>query len=271
MPQPGKYGRRDPDPTKPRLYLDDYFDAAHVAATLPAFNPDVNYAAKVSTWPMYINGPDPSAPDGLTSGIGDCTCAYAGHAIQAITAYSGTEVTITDQDVLAAYCAISGFVPGNESTDTGCQIQDVLNYWRTTGIGGHKIIGFGALRTWDTDNLNAALNLFWTVDLGVNLPQSAEAQFSKGEPWVPVRGAAIAGGHCIGLQAFTPSMDELHPVTWGALWKMNQAFNREYTQEAWVPIFPEVIAAAQQSGAIDLPALAADFTALTGEPFPAAT
>jgi hypothetical protein len=271
MPQPGKYGRRSPDLTKPRLYLDDYFDAANVAATLPAFNPSVNYAAKVQTWPMYINGPDPAAPDGLTSGVGDCTIAYAGHAIQAVTAYSGTEVTITDQDVLTAYSAVSGYVPGEESTDTGCQIQDVLNYWRTTGIGGHQIVGFGALRSWHTDTLNAALNLFWTVDLGVNLPQSAEQQFSAGQPWEPVAGSAIAGGHCIGLQAFRPGMDMLEPVTWGTLWRMNQAFNREYTEEAWVPIFAEVIAAAQQSGAVNMSALAADFTALTGDPFPVST
>jgi hypothetical protein len=35
-----------------------------------------------------------------------------------------------------------------------------------------------------------------------------------------------------------------------------------------VPIFAEVIAAAQKSGAINMTALAADFTALTGDPFP---
>jgi hypothetical protein len=268
MPQPGKYGRRPPEPAKPRLYLDDYFDADRVAATLPAFNPSVNYAARVTSWPMYINGPDPKAPDGLTDGIGDCTIAYAGHAIQAVSAYAGKEITITDRDVLKAYRAVSGYVPGEPDTDTGCVIQDVLNYWRKTGIGGHKILGFGALRDWHTKNLNAALNLFWTVDLGVNLPESAEQQFSDGMPWEPVKGSAIAGGHCIGLQAFRPGWDMLEPVTWGTLWSMNQAFNREYTDEAWVPIFAEVIAAARKSGAVNLAALAADFTALTGDPFP---
>jgi hypothetical protein len=44
--------------------------------------------------------------------------------------------------------------------------------------------------------------------------------------------------------------------------------HREYTEEASIPIFPQVIAAVKQSGAVNLSALAADFTSLTGDLFP---
>lgn len=272
MPTPGKYGRKPNDPSKPRLYLDDYFDAAEVAAKLPPFDPTAG--AVVPSWPMYMNGPDTDLPAGVPAeGIGDCTCAYAGHAIQAVTARAGMEVTVTNQAVLTAYGAVGGYVPGNEDSDQGCQIQDVLAYMRTTGIalpagGVQKILGFGALRTWTPAVLNAALQLFWTVDLGVSLPDSAETQFGEGLPWEYVPEAQPAGGHCIGLQSFKPGLDELEPTTWGTLWSMNKAFLRKYAEEAWVPVFPQVIDAAKASNALNLTALAADFKKLTGQEFP---
>src|SRR5260221_6384035 len=74
--------------------------------------------------------------------LGDCTCAAVGHMIMNWTSNTGSLVTPTDDQIVKAYSAVSGYVPSNESTDNGAVELDVLNYWKSTGIAGHKILGF---------------------------------------------------------------------------------------------------------------------------------
>lgn len=271
MPQPGLYGRNAPEPGRPRLFMDDYFTAE--TADLPPFNPSASY--KVPSWPMYLNGPDPAAPPQIRSGIGCCTGSYIGHAVQAVTASYGAEVTMGDPDILAAYSGYGGYVLGDPSTDNGATLQAMLAYWRKTGVtvGGdtaHPVLlaAFGELRSRTPANLNIALQVARTVCLGVNFPDSAMAQFQAGEPFTPVAGAAIDGGHCMGLQAFTPGIDELHPTTWGQLWSMSKAWNARYTEEAWIPLLPQVLADAIDGGLLAKDKLAAAFRALTGTALP---
>jgi hypothetical protein len=78
-----KYGRLAPHPvsTHPRVYFENYLDSAQ----LPQAPSVVDVASKVSSWPMYYNDQ-----------LGDCTCAAAGHVIQALTAYSSSEVTLPE-------------------------------------------------------------------------------------------------------------------------------------------------------------------------------
>ena len=77
--------------------------------------------------------------------IGDCTCAAAGHLVMEWTANVGAETTPADADILAAYSAITGYDPKTGANDNGAVETDVLNYWRKTGIAGHKIMAYAAL------------------------------------------------------------------------------------------------------------------------------
>ena len=38
-----------------------------------------------------------------------------------------------------------GFRPGDPSTDRGAYALDVLNYWRQSGIAGHRIAAYAAV------------------------------------------------------------------------------------------------------------------------------
>jgi hypothetical protein len=219
---PGKYGRKSRDFAKWAPTLEHY-----LTAELPPAPLIVDRASKVASWPMYLNDQ-----------LGDCTCATVGHEIQAWTAYATAEVTLAQDDILALYEAVGGYVPGDPSTDNGCEIADVLAYWQKTGAGGHKISAYAALG--DCSNLTLmkqCLNVFGTVYLGINVPRSAEDQFSAGEVWTVVAGSPIVGGHAIPLQRIDNApLGDLEVVTWGALQRMTREFAQTYTEEAWVPV-----------------------------------
>src|SRR3954470_7477044 len=119
-----KLGRKPNDPSKPRLSLGGFL---RDTAGYPSKR---DWLSQVDNWPMYLN-----------DRIGDCTCAGAGHIIQSASTYGqGQTITISDDDVLRAYIANSGYDPRTGANDNGAVMQDVLNYWRKEGIGGHKIL-----------------------------------------------------------------------------------------------------------------------------------
>jgi hypothetical protein len=89
---------------------------SHVLAPAPA---SIDWTAKISSWPMMANDT-----------LGDCTCAAAGHMIECWTANLGDAFTPTNTQIIAAYSATSGYVPGDPATDKGAVELDVLNYWR---------------------------------------------------------------------------------------------------------------------------------------------
>lgn len=156
---------------------------------------------------------------------GDCTCAGAGHLVQTWTANNGAEVSISDDDILAAYKVLTlqtngvAYDPDDPSTDTGLVLLDVLKYWRTTGIGGHKIGGFAAVNHKDLNEIRAAGNAFGGLYTGVSLPISAQAQVGK--TWTPGNGEGddapgTWGGHCVAMIAANASGDGgVRYITWG--------------------------------------------------------
>lgn len=250
-----KFGRNHPNPraTHPRLTLDNYMSFGTI---LPTPTVQIDRQTAVSAWPMYGNDV-----------LGDCTCAAVGHIIQSLTAYSGTEVTVPESDVISLY-ETQGYVPGNPSTDQGAVIQNVLQEWHDHPeiMGGHTISQFAELRNFYTvSNLKEALYLFGTVYLGINVPQSAMDQFDAGKPWSYVGDNNIIGGHAIPLQkVYAPGIDGIYSViTWGRPQRMTRGFIHNYVEEAWVVISPDLFESNQESPqGFNLSQLQADFAAL---------
>lgn len=243
------------DPAKPRLKVARFLSA-------PSYPSSLDYLSKVSNYPMYLN-----------DRIGDCTCAGPGHIIQAESTYGqGSTQTVSDNDVLIAYEANSGYDPATGANDNGAMLQDVLNYWRKTGIGGHQILAFAELDTSNMAEVKAAMSTFGAVYIGFDFPSSAMSQFDKGEPWDVVSGANIDGGHAVHGGAYTDG-GNYKVITWGAVQEMTQAFWDKYVFEAWVVITPEWISANGTSpSGFDLHGLGEELANLTGgtNPFPLA-
>jgi hypothetical protein len=223
------YGRLPPHPrwTHPRTVLDLHADMAAMAAGVPAV---VDWTANVPSYPMYLNDQ-----------LGDCAEAGLGHALQSVTAATGTLITPTDADIQALY-ETQGYVPGDPSTDNGTNLQDLLTEVQKNPWCGMEIVAFAELRNWSASNLRTCLYYFKTVYVGVSFPASGMTQFQGGQPWVPVPGDPIEGGHCIVLEEVTTGMDQLNWITWGAKQKSNRAWWRTYAEEAWVIVTPEVLA-----------------------------
>lgn len=226
----GKYGAAPRDHrTWPKL--EDY-----LTAPLPQPPPVVDWMSKVASWPMYANGPDPANPAGVPDGCGDCTFATIGHTVQAWTAYAGTETTLPLAPLLAGYEQVGGYVPGDPSTDQGCQPADVLNYWMDQGVGGHKIDAWATLANpQDPWLLKRCLNLFGSVYLAIQVPQSAEDQFSEGLPWTASPRSPLAGRHAVPLQRFADGeFGCMEVVTWAAVQRMTLRFARQNIIDAYV-------------------------------------
>lgn len=201
------------------LLLADYLDAE----ALPPPPSHVRWTKNVKSWPMMRNDT-----------VGDCTCAAAGHMIQQWTAFSGTEVVPSDEDVIAAYSAITGYDPVTGANDDGAVELDVLNHWRRHGVAGHRIMAYAAVEPGNLDHVKDSIELFGNCYIGLGLPRSAQHQRvwslppggarNDGEPW-------SWGGHAVPVVGYDAR--GLVCVTWGTLKRMTWGFWNAYCDEAY--------------------------------------
>lgn len=203
--------------------------------------------------------------------VGDCTCAAVGHMVNQLTFYgSGQEIEPTEQHVLAMYSAITGYVPGDESTDTGAYCQDVLAYWRKNGLEGHKIVAYASLDVSNLTEIKQAIAAFGTVYVGMTVTDAAEKAFDAGKVWDVKKGSRALGGHCVPVGAYNSAKKTLDGVTWASEFSMSEAYWAQNVDEAWVVLDEDGLnkAAAYFTGLPSFWALGEDFTALTGEANP---
>lgn len=179
------------------------------------------------------------------STVGNCTCAAAAHIIQTDTnVVNGTMTSIPVDSVMTAYEAVSGYDPANpDTTDNGANMVDVLNYWKITGIGGHKILGFATFDVTDPTMFQVAMWLFGSLYLGATLPVSASDQSYAGGLWSVTTGndGGIWGGHAISASAGMPFPSTMsNPdnssriaklVSWGFTQYVSEKFIQKYFDE----------------------------------------
>jgi hypothetical protein len=197
--------------------------------------------------------------------IGDCTCAAAAHAIQVWSANHSTEITLVDGDVVAAYAAITGYKPDDPTTDNGAVELDVLRFWGSTGIGGHKISAYAALEHANRTHVESAINLFGCAYIGAALPLSAQSQtvWDVAAPNQHTADYAPGswGGHAMIAVAY--SRVGVLLVTWGALKLVTWEWWLTYVEEAYAVLGPEwADDQAVAPNGFDLAALRADLVAL---------
>lgn len=215
MPKYGMLGKQAAAHHKDAILLATYLPEKE----LPVPAKIDNYSA-IKDWGMMAN-----------DRLGDCTCAGAGHMIQAWTKLScDKEIVLPDSDIVAAYSAITGYTPTDPNTDQGAVEMDVLDYWRKTGIAGHKIEAHAVVETSSEYQVKLAIYLFGALYAGAELPLSAQDQRS----WTVVPGpsgrAGSWGGHAFPLLGY----DAHHAtcITWGAPLRMTWSWWKKYADEA---------------------------------------
>ena len=202
--------------------------ASYLTAGLPAPPATADLTTKVKAWGMMQNDQ-----------LGDCTCAAAGHLIMEWTANAGKKmVTPTDKQIVAAYSAITGYNPTTGANDNGAVEIDVLNFWRQSGIAGHKIGAYVALEPANHSHIMDSVYMFEGCYIGLQLPISAQDQVKNHQTWSVPPGGATGdgkpgswGGHAVPVVAYDSR--GVTVVTWGALQTMTWSFWETYCEEAY--------------------------------------
>lgn len=204
---------------------------------------------------------------------GDCAFAGGAHQIMLVTseATNGVPAPFSTRTVLSNYSALTHFDPnagpsGDNPTDNGTDLGELADYWMTTGIyddngAHHKIVGALDMNPGDLRELWTATFLFQSVGMGFALPDSAQRQFTLGEPWDVVPGARIVGGHyvpCVGRDKEGYGLG----VTWGKLQRFTPAFYQTYNNQGFCGLSLEMITKGRSIDGFDDKLLIADFKKL---------
>ncbi len=210
--------------------------ADYVAASLPPTPVSVDWSLRVPNYPMYGN-----------DRCGDCMIATVAHQTQtwSFADNDSLPTTPTEAKVISDY-ELFGYDPnapldamGNNPTDGGCVMLDVLKLWRSKGLCGNKISAFASIDRANHDHVKLSVDLFGGVMIGVQLPIALQGA----NQWLaPVNPAARVGdwepgswgGHAITVVKFDAT--GLWVVTWGKLLKMSWLFWDVYCEEAYIAI-----------------------------------
>lgn len=242
-----KLGKQMPRRDHRTLQLADYL------VTLPTVPANRAWSQKATmAWGMMANDQ-----------YGCCELATCGHLVQTWTANTGMEITPTDEQILAAYSAVTGFNPADPSTDNGTVVLDALNYWRKNAIGGTTIDAYMAVEPRNHAHVMAAIDLFGGISCGFALPLTAQNQ----RVWSVVRhsghnGEAYSwGGHAVPIIDYDAG--GLTCVTWGELKRLTWSFLDKYMDEAYALLSPDWAAVGRMApSGFDHTQLQADLAAL---------
>ncbi|AHH98343.1 hypothetical protein [Kutzneria albida] len=253
---PGRrLGRRPHDPQRPALKL-----AHYLTGVVPSHPSSADFGSKVANWEMLGNDQ-----------WGDCGPAAACHMRMQVSQYlTGTALNLITDDALALYKLCNpDFDPSAGTGDNGVVLADMLAQLQAHGIRGVKPLAYAKVNVSDPDELRAAIDLFGSVLLGVDLETAQQQQTDNHMPWNYVPSSQW-GGHAVLGVAFTSAGtgSDIAVVSWGTEIGMTQTFERRQISEAWVVIWPEHLGSIEFQQGVNLPALAAGYTALTGRPFP---
>ncbi len=224
-----KLGKKAPVHDPRTLRFSDYLG---VGTELPYIPTAYHWGAGVPRWPVYGNDV-----------LGCCTISASAHH-EGVWSFreSGTELIVPEPQIVTAYSAVSGYIPGNPSTDNGAVMLDVMNYWRKTGIGGSKLYAFAALESGSLLDIQASTYLAGGVYIGIQLPVTAQAQSVHNGTWSVVPGyqsnpeaqPGSWGGHCVPIIGYDQKV--LTIITWGLPMYMTWQFLKMYADEAYFPL-----------------------------------
>jgi hypothetical protein len=253
-----KFGRRRPMPGAPKFRLKNYLRAA-----LPTAPTSVDYTSPAASVLANVYKNDV---------LGDCVVAGAYHVVGVESGNAGDLFTATDAQILADYSAIGGYVPGQPSTDQGCDEQTALNYWTSTGFAnGTKLLGYLAVDPSNLPEVQAACWLFENLYFGVELPNAWINPFpsSSGFTWDAAGEPVPENGHCFIGAGYSTSGVIID--TWGMLGTLTWAAVQKYCAQSaggalYVMLSPDQLAkgSAKAPNGVAWADLLSDFDSIGG-------
>lgn len=231
-----KFGRKRSPRGAMKLHFRDF-----LLKSVPTPPPSVDYSVQASAILSDVF---------LNDQLGDCVIAGGYHIEGQATANAGDPFHATSAQITADYSAIGGYVPGDPSTDNGCNLQDAMNYWMSKGFAnGTKLLGWLAIDPTNKAELMLALYLFENLYFGIELPDTWITPFPSGDGFVwDVGTPDPQNGHCVegdGYNAQGVQIDSWGlegTLTWAAI---AQLCTTNAGGEVYVMLTPDIMAKAQ--------------------------
>lgn len=167
--------------------------------------------------------------------LGDCVIAGMAHVVGVLTGNAGPKPFIySNKQIIALYSAIGGYVPGDPSTDQGCDEQTALNYWENNGApaGSHRIAGWLAVDATNPTECRTAMYLFENLYFGIELPDQwvNPMPSASGFVWDVAGPADPNNGHCVAGVGY--NSEGVTIDTWGMTGLMTNAAIAQYAVQA---------------------------------------
>lgn len=254
-----KLGRTRPLARGPRFSLRNY-----LTRNIPLPPATVNYAPEAASALTNVYENDT---------LGDCVIAGIGHVVGVLTGNAGDLFTYSNAQIIALYSAIGGYVPGQPSTDRGCDEVTALNYWENNGApkGSHKIAGWLAVDAADPTEYRTAMWLFENLYFGLELPDAWVNPMPAGPGfvWNVAGNPDPENGHCVvgvGYNAQGVNID-----SWGMIGVITDAAIAKYATpgahgDLYTVVSQDAISKATQKApaGFDWSQLVADFDSMGG-------
>jgi hypothetical protein len=157
--------------------------------------------------------------------------------------YGQTVIPVTTANVLAFYHKIAG--PG----DPGTVYLNAMKYWQKYGLvvgqnqfckkgntTTYKIDAFASVAWQNVAEVKQAIMLLNGLQVGVQLPQSAEDQYKAGQPWTIISGSPIIGGHGLCFGSWDDSAGMFECLTWGKRQLVAYDWFAKYPDEAYASV-----------------------------------
>jgi hypothetical protein len=236
------FGAKRPVAKCPRLKLENY-----TMKSLPDPPTSCNYVTAAASALAQMYGNDT---------VGDCVIAEILHQLGVATGNAGDEAVFTNTEAIGLYSAITGYVPGDPSTDNGTVPQDALNYmmkpgFSVPGYDNFTYSGWAAVNSRNLQEVRQAIYLFGGVMFTVELPDAWIATPPEpGFVWGINGPPDPENGHAF-LACGYENDDGFIADTWGMLGTVTNGatktyFNGEDGGDVFVALTPSIINAAKQ-------------------------
>lgn len=249
-----KFGRRPPKHA-PALHL-----AAYLTGATPAHPAAADNLAALTSWQMLGNDQ-----------YGDCVAVTWANVRRLMTHLAGAEHYPDWAQVETVYRTQN---PGFPAEDNGMDIQTLLEFLvKHGGPDGASAVCFAKVDHTNPDEVKAAIAIFGYVWTGINVQAAQMDEFDSGQPWDYIPGSPDDGAHSVVTGGYGAGGrgalggDECF-ITWAQETSFTDAYWAREVEEAWVVIWPEHLGSRAFLAGVDQAALAADYTSLTGRPFP---
>lgn len=249
-----RYGKRPARLGAVKLAFRSYFSPADLPKPPTVFG---NHTL-IRDWGMFGNDT-----------YSDCVFAGAAHETMLWLAQVGTPRQFSTANALSDYAAVTGFNPAKPDTDQGTDMQQAASYRQKTGVidaGGirHKIDAYVALEP-VAEQVALAAYLTGAVGIGLRMPDTADGQFDRGEPWDVVRGVRGTNGHYVPVVGRN-SAGNFIVVTWGRLQAMTPDFLSAFMDEGIAYLSRERLKNEISPEGFNYAALQSDLDALANQP-----